>query len=383
MLTAVLFTLDATLADALRELLSRSRQIRLDKAFSRAVQNYEAVRAANSFDPDVILIDFSDPEPMEEILLSLSQNSPRAVRVGLGDPDRLPPEAAALIHGWLSFPMREALVEQGVIDAVRRHAEMEDRPFFTFLPAKAGCGATTTALHVADALANELRHSTLLLDADLRSGVVAELLNVEPPRSLRDALAMAAELQPTMWYDYVVRVEKLDALVSRPGQDGPLPLWTDYFKLLQFAAPRYEALVVDLPELINDATFEVVRHSRRVFVVTTAELLALKLAARRLAEIAARGVAPDRIALVLNRWQKTDLAVAEVERILEQHVSAVLPNDYRAVQRAAVAGGIVNPESVLGKAYRDFAVRLWEGKDSTPTLPSATRGMKALFGLRG
>lgn len=381
MLTAVIFSLDAALADALRELIGRSRQIRLDKTITRPVQNYEAVRVVNTVDPDLVLLDFSAPEAAAEILAALSSNAPRVARLGMGRRQDVPDAVFALLQGWLETPFRFSDVEAELVDAVRRHAGNQDRPFFTFLPAKAGCGATTAALHVADALANELGHPTLLVDADLRSGVVAVLLNVEPPRSLRDALINPADLQPSAWHDMVVRLEKLDVLPARPEQGGPLPLWTDYFKLMQFAGPRYQAVVADLPELVNDATFELVRRSRRVFVVTTAELVALRLASQRLKELQSRGVADEQVAIVLNRWQKSDLSIEEVAGILKKPVAAVLPNDYRSVQKAALAGGIVNPETPLGKAYLEFAGRLWAGKDAEPARRPSMGGVKALLGL--
>jgi Flp pilus assembly CpaE family ATPase len=380
MLTAILFSLDATLADALRELIGRSRQIRLDKVISRPVQNYEAVRLVNTVDPDLILLDFTSPEVVD-ITFALAGNAPRAARLGIGRREELPAELLDLMQGWIELPYREQELEAVAVQCVLRHAETLDRPFFTFLPAKAGCGATTVALHVADALANELGHSTMLVDADLRSGVIGVLLNVEAPRTLRDALAAAADLQPTAWHEHIIRVGSLDVLAGRPGQQGPLPLWTDYFKLMQFAGPRYSTVVMDLPELVNDATFELVRQSRRVFVVTTAELAALKLATRRLEELAEKGVEPKRLAIVLNRWHKADLSVAEVEKILGKQVAAVLPNDYRSVQAAAVTGGVVNPETVLGKAYKEFAGRLWEGNETIPVPMPPTQRMKALLGL--
>jgi Flp pilus assembly CpaE family ATPase len=381
MLTAVIFSLDATLADALRELMGRSRQIRLDKSVTRPVQNYEAVRVVNTVDPDLVLLDFSVPEAAAEIAVALRSNAPRAALLGIGRRQGVPEEVLDLVQGWLETPLRLSEVELAAVDAVRRHAGSRDQPFFTFLPAKAGCGATTAALHVADALANELGHPTLLVDADLRSGVVSVLLNVEPPRSVRDALANTADLQPSAWHDLVVRMEKLDVLAARPDQGGPLPLWTDYFKLMQFAGPRYQALVADLPELVNDATFELVRQSRRVFVVTTAELVALRLASQRLRELESRGVEAGRVSIVLNRWHKGDLSVDEVAGILKKPVVAVLPNDYRSVQKAALAGGIVNPETPLGKSYVEFAGRLWEGRDAEPARPRQVGGVKALLGL--
>jgi len=370
MLTAVLYTLDATLGDALREVLSGCRQVRADRIVSRGIHNYEAVRLTNSLDPDVILVDFGEWEWAAELGAVLARHAPRSVLVGLLRAGQARPDQEPEVNGWIRTPCTSESVDRACAEAVLGVQKREDRAFFTFLPAKAGSGATTVALHVADALANQMDHRTLLIDGDLRSGVVGLLLNLPQRSSLRDALAAAADLQPLQWNQHISTLEKLDILASRPEQDGPLPTWPDYYKLLQFSAPRYGAVVADLPELVNDATQELLRLSRQVLVVSTAELPALKLAARRVEEVMRRGVGAESVSLVLNRWQSRDMAIDEVEKVVPCAVKAVIPNDYRAVQKAISIGGFVHPETGLGRAYAEFAARLWMG-DSKVSAPRA------------
>jgi len=380
MLTAVLLTSDSVLADAVREIAGRCRQVRLERIVNRTIQIYEAVRLLNTIDPDVVFIDYADPEFAAELANSLINGGSRAARIGVRSRGQETPSGADDVIAWVDWPSDQVQFEAVATGAVRQGSERCRRQFFSFLPAKAGCGASTVALHIADALANELGHRTLLLDADLRSGVVSMYLNLDLQKTLRDALGQAADLQPVEWRGLVVSKEKLDVLGNRPEQRGRLPEWTDYYKLLQFAVPRYEAIVVDLPELTNEATAEVVRQSRRVLVVTTAEMPALKFSSLRIQELKAAGAEDGQLAVIVNRWHRRDLPLEEVERILGWPVLAAFPNDYHSVQKAMLVGGFVNPESLLGKSYLEFASRLWEKRESEPLNIPGRHRLREFFG---
>src|SRR4029077_12392611 len=104
------------------------------------------------------------------------------------------------------------------------------------------------------------------------------------------------------WRNIVVPINGIDVLPTDRTRKEPVPTWINYFHLLRFAASRYELIVVDLPEIINDATAEIVRRARSVYVVTTPERCPVKLAEERLAELAFRGVEREKISLIINRW---------------------------------------------------------------------------------
>ena len=99
---------------------------------------------------------------------------------------------------------------------------------------------------------------------------------------------------------------------------------------------------------MNDATEEILRRARFVFVVCTPEVLSLRLAQRRCRELEARGIPASRVGIIVNRWHNTDVKEADVEGILEHGVAAIFPNDYTSVQDS-----ILNGE--LGKTYLSLA----------------------------
>jgi septum formation inhibitor-activating ATPase MinD len=70
---------------------------------------------------------------------------------------------------------------------------------------------------------------------------------------------------------------------------------------LAFARSRYDLIICDLPEVVNEATEVVVRAAKAVLVVTTPALPSLLLAARRRHDLDKRGVGAPSVKYILNR----------------------------------------------------------------------------------
>ena len=192
------------------------------------------------------------------------------------------------VAAYLERPLTLEGFESSVRDAIRKVRAGVSEKLSVFLPAKAGSGSTTVALNVAGALAIRPGKKTLLIEADLHSGVVSTLLNITPSLPLVDALASAATLDYSAWTKYVVKAAGLDALLTDRAKTRPLPSWMNYHQLLRFALGRYDHVIADLPEVINDATEELVRSAHAVLVVCTPEVLSLTLARHRLDELGRR-----------------------------------------------------------------------------------------------
>jgi MinD-like ATPase involved in chromosome partitioning or flagellar assembly len=360
-LTGILVTCDQPLADHLVALARDTGSLEFGRVIVRQVQNYELLRVVNGFETDVVFLDFADLEIASGQAKLLAAQAPHAARIGFhsevaGGPEQNP--LPDLVDAWLSLPSEPKQWNDTLWSALHRPQKTLAKSLFAFLPAKAGCGSTTVAIHIADHYANELGRQTVLFDADLLSGLSTILLNVEPKFSLRDVLAQSAQIQPVFWTAAVQSVGRLHILCTKLDQSGPLPHWTDYWKLLRFASSRYDTIIVDLPERINDATVALVAEAEKVLIVTTPELPALRLARRRLLELSERGIPKDRTRIVLNRWHRGDLAAKEVEEFLGVAVIDVLPNDYKAVQSALQSAGFVKPDSNLGRAFGQLAAHL-------------------------
>jgi Flp pilus assembly CpaE family ATPase len=208
---------------------------------------------------------------------------------------------------------------------------------------------------VAAQLAQFRDQRVLVADCDLRSGTIAECLDLRPEQSIGKTLSDADVAETLIWPQHVRRKAGIDFLLTTRERTGFEPEWHSYFHLLSFVARRYEHVLIDLPEVVNDATAEIVQSAETVYVVTTPEMLSLQLARQRIDELLDVQVERPRIKIVVNRWHKDDLKPREIAEILDCPVAFALPNDYREVSNAVAARAFVEPNNKLGRAYRSWA----------------------------
>lgn len=356
MFSAVLLSTGADRSRILKGIALATGRLDLLRQTERLPEDTGLRRMVNTIEADVWLVDFDDPPLAAACARAIQATYPSAAVIGISK-DAGPlelPEGLALA-ATVPYPPEVESLALAVGEALRRVRGDIIEGLFVFLPAKAGSGASTVALNTAVAMAERLKKSVLLIDADLRSGVLAMMLNLKPENSIQSVLRGIYELDAFRWENSVVKTHGIDLLASSGSPVFPLPEWDEYFLLLDFVRSRYAAVVVDLPELVNPATAEIVRRAKLVALVTTPEILSLKLARQRCAELAGWRLEPERLRVVLNRWRDSEIAPHDVESHLQHPVVKVIPNDYRPVREAILTGKRVAPETRLGQAYAEFA----------------------------
>jgi Flp pilus assembly CpaE family ATPase len=176
------------------------------------------------------------------------------------------------------------------------------------------------------------------------------MLNLQPHRGLPQALQQAASTTSVEWQGQYVDAFAMHILLAEPNHHGPNPVWADYYQLLRFVQQQYDFVLVDLPELVNEASAEVVRCARGVFVVATPEVLSLHMARQRCAELEVYEIPQDRIHILLNRRERGSLPLADIEQALGRPVFATLPNDYKHVRDAILESRLADPASPFGQS---------------------------------
>jgi len=328
------------------------------KTMYRFPQPYELTRLLHVFTPDVVFLDIAPMADATVLAREIHAIRPEAAVVGFAQACEVQQVLEVMRAGVAEILLTPITTEKirNSIRLIVQKAESEARDnLLAFLPAKAGSGATTVALNVAGCLALELDQKVLTIEADLGSGLLSVLLKLSPENSILDALENASRLDGTLWSRIVVKAYSLDLLVSPRPVRPPEISWSQYHRLLQFAQPRYDTVVVDLPEAVTDATVEMVRKAKCVFIVCTPELPSLYLARQRRHELRAREVPADRIGIILNRWHKHDMELAEIEQFLQGPLLAVFQNDYQCVRRAILDGRLIGRKSQLGRSFSAFA----------------------------
>ncbi|MBK9171156.1 MAG: hypothetical protein IPM24_27370 [Bryobacterales bacterium] len=382
MFSAVLLIEDTGASEAIERLAIDSKLVAVQKTLTRFPPVFELTRVLNLYAPDVVFLELTDWQRAGELLAHIKAHSAQTAVIGWGDSwlERYATKfREAGIAALLTPPLSASKFQEAIDQAIHNtRGEIQDN-LIAFLPAKAGSGATTIALNVAGALAGELERKVLLMEGDLHSGVLSVLVDADPEYAVRDAILNAGSLDSSSWRNFTHQALGIDLLLTKRTRRSGSPSWTHYYQLLQFAMPRYDAILVDLPEVINEASAEIVRRAWCVYTVCTPELPSLTLAKWRCEELRELGIPGDRIRLLLNRTREDSMTAQEVEEFLEEPVSVVFPNDYRAVEQAMTQNSYVARETALGRAFSSFARRL-VGAPEIEAEPAAAP-QKSAFGF--
>lgn len=362
MLNAVLFIADPNMAALLRNMAGKSNEFTIQSIVELTSAGYGVARMLGTTTPDVILVEMTDFARDVQLAAKIHDQCPEIPMVGLASRDlqtlltRNPSSDLTSIAVW---PFTVAELEEAISKAVHKMRGGIYENLIAFLPGKAGSGASTVVLQTARTVTQDLKRRVLVMEADLHSGLLSAMLQIEPKHSIREALAEASQTGNLTWRRFITSAGGVDFLLTNTAVKEPVPSWTHYLQILRSATPKYDLVVVDLPEVVNPATAEVVRRARAIYVVSTPEFASLKLSKQRVHELENWGVDRGRIHVLLNRGHKSDIGPKDAEGILECPVAATFPNDYKAVQRAITEGSFVDARSELSDAYLGFSRMLF------------------------
>jgi pilus assembly protein CpaE len=362
MLDCILIGPSPELSGEIQRLCTITGDIVVYKAISGYGNRYEAVRLVNVLTPQLIFLELADPGEAARTVREIRAVNASIPIVGYGCAQEEPVQAAlkeAGINSFLLPPFSIDRFRAAVVGAVESESGRAKARVFSFVPAKAGSGASILALNTAGAVARNDRRSVALLDADMHSGILALLTGVAPENSIAEALANARSLDDRLWAALAVRVHRFDLLAAPKSMTG-VPMFSawDHLHLLSFVKARYDCVIVDLPEVINDGTEALVTRSDRVFLVCSPELPSLALTRRRIGELLQRGVENEQLGVLVNRFSDRGLRVRDVEKSLGRSVDATFPNDYPRVCKVGLEASLLEGRSHLAQALADFATRL-------------------------
>jgi len=379
MLNLILLTPNAMAAGAIEQLTQEAGVFKIVLNGSPIPHVANVLRALRAYVVDVVLLDVGDWESVSLLASQIQRSGTGALIIGFRadwTPGQQAEMEAAGVSELLHEPFSPAELESAAYDSLHRHHVVTNRDILAFLPAKAGGGCSTVALNTAAAVAN-LQKKVLLVESDRRSGVFSIMLNLKNRFGLSEALQNVGELTLAEWNHYYVSAFGMHMLLADPANRSHLPSWAGYYRLLLFLQGQYDFLFFDLPEVVNQATAEVVKSARAIFIVCTPEVPSLKMASQRFAELEACEVPAANIHMILNRWERGRLGIPDVEKILGRPVFGTLPNDYAGVRESILESRLVALDSDFAEGCRTLARKL-SGLPEAPPVRSGFGLLKKL-----
>ena len=377
MLQSLLISNSRDAAELIARAIRQSGHINLAQVFCPPPTHYQLSRALSTQMLDVVFVEttFAGTSDAEQVRILCDEIKDRACRTAIIGFSTEPREARSKITSHaLKWPLSSANLCSTVRQAVRETSRGSLENLFSVIPAKGGSGGTTITVNLACQLATTLGRSVLVAEADLRSGTISDWLGTKPVQSIAQSLACADDCLSLIWPRHVSSKYGVDWMLADRDRNGFRPFWGDYRHLLSFASARYDCLLVDLPDTIDEEAAEVALLSHTTFVVTTPEMLSLELAGQRIEELEFFGVPRSRVQVLVNRVQRGDIVSPnEIQRRLGCEIGGLIPNDYPAVHRSIFEETFVSTGTKLGRAYCTLA-RSIAGEPET-TEPPRTLSM--------
>jgi pilus assembly protein CpaE len=379
---------DEALTQSLEGALAEYPEIELVRKVPAYPEPEDLLRIVRARRPDFIFISGAEFEHLEALASAIDERLAGlpviCVAAAANPMDLLPRLMHCGVRELLTPPITKERVGE-VIASVARQLSRHPAPtvrlgdLYAFIPAKPGVGASTIAVSTSCALADELKIRTLLLDCDLLAGVTKFLLKLGNTSSIVNALEHADSLDEDLWSQMVGHWDGLDVLHA--GELAPpasLPA-AGLEIVLGVARAQYETICADVASSLDPFTVQILREARRIFLVTTPELVPLYMAADRLRHLKELGLA-DKVSLLLTRQNPSHrgLSDGEVAQLVGMPITQQFSNDYPGVQGAILDGAPVSHRSSLGQNIMLLA-RSLAPESSRLALPARHRRFLEFF----
>ena len=241
-------------------------------------------------------------------------------------------------------------------------AEEETTPgqIVTVFAAKGGCGKTSIAINLGVALAGNGARRVCVVDLDLAFGDVAISVQLDPLRTMVDALPMAGHLDESGTASLLTRYQPgLDMLLAptTPGDAEKIPPRL-VGELLGILRGMYDFVVIDTPAQFSEHVLTAMDVSSQLVLLTTPDVPALKNLRVALDMLDMLSYPRQIRSVVVNRADsKVGLSLDHVRKVVRCEIAAHIPSS-RAVPISVNKGVPItldNPGHPVSQAMTKFA----------------------------
>jgi pilus assembly protein CpaE len=361
---------DQELSGRLEAALTATGHVSVGRVMDHYPSAVEVVRSLRVQGAEILFLSFESVTEALDIVKGLEAEAGSVQVVAVHqrlDPAVLRESMRSGVREFLVDPFDPHAVTESLVHIKalleRRPASFEStNDIFSFLPSKAGAGASTLALNVSAALARKPGTSVLLSDFDLNSGMMRFMMKLSNTYSVTDAIENSSRMDDQLWPQLVSKFEQLEVLNAGPVNPSYRIEPGQIRNLVAFMRRNYKVVCFDLSGNLERYSVELMQESKRVFMVCTPEVSSLHLAREKL-QFLKKIDLHSQVSILLNRVPKKPLFTkSQVEDILGAPVATIFPNDYHGVNSALTRGTVVTLASELGRAIAHFADSLVEEK---------------------
>jgi len=313
-----------------------------------AVERFrDGLRLIGGEPPTIVILEAQDLERgAQEVSLLLSQHPQLSVFVTarVKDPEWILRLIRAGATEYLPRPVDPSDLVQAVQKVVRRtgrgaQTARKGRVISCYSPC-AGMGTTTVAVNIAAALAAAGK-KVVLADLNLAAGDIPTFLDLHPRYTVADVAAKQGQIDGSFLASVLVPSSGFSVLCGPVDPLAAEGVGADSLAgIISVLRTGFDYVIADTGGALSAGTLQILAASGAVLFTSVLSLPALRNGRRYLTALERRGIAKDRVMVVLNRYQpKDEIRLADAEKVLDRTVWHTIPNDYREV-RSSINRGV-------------------------------------------
>ena len=314
----------------------------------------------------LVVIDPQNPQRAVRSIELIHSSIPDVTIFAVGELNQPTNIVSAMRAGAREFldysSSREALVEafarfSATLSRAQRSASKAR--VFTFLNAKGGAGATTTAVNTAVAL--QETHGRVVLVDFAPIGHAALQLNLRPQFSIVDALQNLHRMDGSLLDGLMTPYRNgLHLLAGAQQPHNSVPTASELARLFDLLVNQYHFVVLDCSGRMDATTKMICELSNAVLLVAQTDVVSL-WSAGRINGFLQDSAGRDRLRLVLNRYKKIPgFTDEDVEKSTNCKVLWKVPNNFQVIGPAIDKGSPVAAQSnqEIARSYHSLAAEL-------------------------
>ncbi len=353
----------------------------LEKVLVSGTSHILSLRHITSSNPDPLL---NLPEPPETLIFCVTKAWEEELRALDQRPAaRRPPtivvgpENTAVMRmamqvgarDYFSLPVPEYELRSSlkrIAEGAQAEAGIRCAPLTAVINAKGGSGASNIAATLAHSLAYKLEQRVALLDLDFQFGHLSSLFDLPADGGLIDAIVRSDSMDAVALEGHMLKHKSGLHILGDTSQQLIVPGDIDegqLKKMIGVVRTGYDFVVADLPRQIDPVAGVVLESADTILLVVQQSIAHIQDARQMIRYLTTYlGIAPQRMKVVVNRWEKRlDLDVTDVRKSLEIEDVVCIPNDFAKVAESANLGTPLlefAPSSPVSRSVVSLAERL-------------------------
>ena len=290
--------------------------------------------------PDLMLVDGMcwDSNELDQVEYVTTHHPKIAVILlcAAHTPEFLINSMRAGVREVLPSPVSNSALDAAVSRIAAKRIGIPSKPLgkiLAFMPCKGGSGATFLATNLGYQLAES--KSVLLIDLNLQFGDALSFVHDDKPAStLADVAHDISRLDASFLAASAVKITPNYSILAAPEEPSQaLEIKPEHIDaILDLAIDQYDFILLDIERSLDAFSIKALDRADRIFLVLQAGLPYIRNANKLLSAFKSLNYPNDRIALIINRFEKSGaIGIDDIRRSMEVVNLHTVPNSYKEV----------------------------------------------------